>query len=113
MAKAPILRRTYVGRKGKYCHRRCPYSTQDIADRIPSAEQTDHSDTGGRMDPLSGPRGMTWQCDSDLCSFFLGSAVTELTQDVNRVASISGGQYIYEVQSTVIPICSGTRFREY
>ena len=113
MGKAPVLNRTYVGRKGKYCHRRCPYATQDITDRIPTAEKTDHSDTGGRMDPVMMPGvGIVFKCNSESCPFYLGTAVTELNQSVNDL-TISGGEYIYTERLVPIAICSGTRFQEY
>lgn len=111
--KPPVINRTYVGRRGKYGHRRCPYSTDDIANRIPSAERTDHLDTEGRMDPapMLGT-GMIYQCNSDYCSFYQGTAVTELNQGVISL-TISGGEYIYTEREFPIVICSGTRFREY
>lgn len=113
MSRAPVLNRTYVGRKGKYGHRKCPYSTEDITERIPLAERTDHLDTEGRMDPKAMPgKGIIFQCNSDYCSFFLGTAVTELDQSVLDV-TISGGEYLYEERFVPILICSGIRFREY
>jgi|SRR3989304_258621 len=114
MSKAPLVRKTYSGRKGLYGHRICPYSTQDITERIPLAERTDHTDTGGRMDLVSGPSGVgtAFQCNSDLCSFYLGAAVTELNQSVLAL-TISGGAYIYTENLVPIYICLGRRFQEY
>jgi len=114
MVRAPKVIKTYVGRKGKYEHRRCPYSTTDITERIPVAEQTDHLDTQGRMDLISGPTGTgsAYRCNSNYCSFYLGTAVTEIDQSINNL-TISGGQYIYTETLEPISICSGTRFQEY
>lgn len=114
MTKAPLVRRTYPGRKGKYGHRICPYSTQDVTDRIPIAERTDHSDTEGRMDLIPGPsgQGTAFQCNSDLCPFYLGTAVTELDQSVLEL-TISGGEYFYDETFVPISICTGRRFQEH
>jgi len=114
MALAPKITKTYIGRKGKYEHRRCPYSTQDGTERIPLAERTDHLDTEGRMDLVSGPTGTgsAYKCNSDYCSFYLGTAVTELNQSVNEL-TLSGGLYIYNEVLEPISICSGIRFQEY
>jgi len=114
MGRAPKIIKTYIGRKGKYEHRLCPYSTQDVTGRIPDAERTDHLDTQGRMDLVSGPTGVgsAYKCNSNYCSFYLGTAVTELNQSINDL-TISGGHYIYSEILEPIAICSGTRFQEY
>lgn len=113
--KAPVVRKTYPGRRGKYQHRRCPYYTGDVTDRIPLAERTDHEDTEGRMDLISGPTGIStmYQCNSNECPVFTGNAVTEIQQSVNNLNITTSGQYIYTETFVTIPICSGIRFREF
>jgi hypothetical protein len=80
--------------RGAKTWRYCPYSTQ-ITDynqnaEVPSGEKTYHSETNGRMHTysLGGPLG--WVCADNGCSFYLGTATTEVTQHGRRFVPASG-----------------------
>lgn len=101
-----------IGGKAAYRHRMCPYATEDVTERVPSAERTAHSDTEGAMVMAPGPNGYGWKCLSNECPFFLGTATTEVEQSTLELTCSSGHMYYNE---TMVPIlvCSGKRFFEY
>jgi hypothetical protein len=110
--KAPNLRRKAWGRK-RYCWRRCPYSTNDVSERIPEGERTDHTTTSGYMTLDSRGSRWGWVCEDPNCSYFLGTASTAIEIPVNKT-TISGGQhYIITQEMHEVPLCSGVQFWEY
>ncbi len=71
--------------RGAHCWKYCPYSTQTIGynqdSRVPDGEKTYHPETEGQMHTYGlGPRGAGWICVDNACSFFLGTATTEVPQ---------------------------------
>lgn len=113
--KAPILHRIPKGQV-KYCFRKCPYSTEDYTNRIPSNERTLHPVTSGNMSLKikDGHDRAGFICLDPNCSYYLGTATTELTTliEIPIVDRITGE---YTISGTIIPIplCSGTHFFEF
>jgi hypothetical protein len=113
--KAPVLRRISKG-KVNYCFRKCPYSTDDYTNRVPTGERTIHTVTSGNMSLKikDGHDRAGFICLDPNCSYYLGTAVTELTTlveipNVNRTT----GEYTVSGMNIPIPLCSGTHFFEY
>jgi hypothetical protein len=91
-----------------YLWRRCPYSTQSTEyheTRIPVGEKTDHITTLGRMIPASRGYIAGFECQDPTCSYFTGTAVTELTKVffsmsnqvlVTGTINIMPGTYFFE-----------------
>jgi hypothetical protein len=75
--------------------RYCPYSTQ-ITDynqnaEVPGGEKIYHSETDGRMHTYSlGGGYLGWVCADNGCSFYTGTATTEVTQHGRRFVPASG-----------------------
>lgn len=72
----------------------CPYSTQ-VTDynqdsRVPGGEKTYHEETNGRMHVYSLGGAFGWICADNGCSFFLGTATTELGQKGRKFVPASG-----------------------
>lgn len=69
----------------------CPYSTQitnyNQDSRVPEIEKTFHSETNGRLHVYSLGRGAGWVCADNDCSYYTGSATTEVGQ--------AGRQFIF------------------
>ena len=105
----------------------CPYSTQ-IEDynqdaRVPNGERTYHQETEGRMHSYSLGAVMGWVCADNECSYYTGSATTEVIQhgrkfvtasgttarSANDLATLSGSVSHLTQGRTII---SGTRFYE-
>ena len=71
--------------RAAHCWRYCPYSTQTTDyngdTRIPGGEKTYHPETEGQMHTYAlGARGTGWICADNACSYFLGTASTEVAQ---------------------------------
>jgi len=114
MTKAPILGRDVKSTK-RYSWRRCPYSTQDLTNRIPAGEKTDHSVTNGKMklSIRNGHDGVGWVCEDPNCPYYLGTATTSIKiafskTQVNRET----GEYTIVHDYYENPICSGSYFWE-
>ncbi len=77
-----------------HCWKYCPYSTQitnyNGDSRVPGGEKVFHSETDGQLHSysLGGPMG--WVCADNDCSFFTGTATTEVTQNGRRFVPTSG-----------------------
>lgn len=78
---------TSSGSKSRAAHlwKYCPYSTQTTGyngdTRIPGGEKTYHPETEGYMHTYAlGANGTGWICADNACSFFLGTASTEVEQ---------------------------------
>lgn len=114
MTIAPKLHRQRSG-KVRYCWRLCPYCTGDTTNRIPDIEKTIHTVTSGAMsmDIRGGHDQVGFVCLDPGCSFFLGTATTEVIME-NRIQNLdrSTGEYTITIESNPIPICSGTHFWE-
>ena len=78
-----------------HCWKFCPYSTQitdyNIDDRVPSGEKTYHPETEGQLHSYSLGGGMGWICADNACSFFLGTATTEVAQAGRRLVYLPSG----------------------
>ena len=114
MVKSPIVTRE-VRNIGRYCWRKCPYSTIDNSNRIPIVERTPHYVTSGNMDPdiRDGHDNFGFVCKDPGCSFYLGTATTPITIKVRNLCVDSGtGYYKVDFIDVVVPICSGTHFWE-
>ena len=109
-----------------HCYKYCPYSTQitnyNQDNKVPAGEKTYHAETNVKMYTysLGGPIG--WVCPDNGCSFYLGTATTEVTQH-GRIFVASGtcprtesdfatlsGSVAHLTQGRVI--ISGTRYYE-
>ncbi len=112
-----------------HCWKYCAYSTQSTNynqdSRIPEGEKTYHGETEGQMHSYSlGPQGMGWICADNDCSFYAGTATTEVemagrqsiflpsgtcprTED--DFATLSGTVNLSTKGRTIV---SGTRFYE-
>ena len=93
------------------CWKYCAYSTQstDRGDfRVPNGEKTYHEETDGRMHVYSigGPIG--WVCASNDCSFYTGSAITQVTQKGMGSCTTLAGDPVARGRTIV----SGTRYFE-
>ena len=81
--------------RGSKTWRYCPYSTQ-ITDynqnaEVPGGEKTYHQETNGRMHTYSlGGGYLGWVCADNGCSFYAGTATTEVTQHGRRFVPASG-----------------------
>jgi hypothetical protein len=110
------------GKTYKYC----PYSTQ-ITDynqdsRVPQAQKTFHSETGGRLYTYSLGGVIGWVCPDNDCSFFTGTAVIEVEQHGRKFVSTTDCAVTEEQLSTLSgsvqhltqnrTIVSGTRYME-
>jgi len=77
-----------------HCWKYCPYSTQitnyNEDSRVPGGEKVFHSETDGQLHSysLGGPMG--WVCADNDCSFFTGTATTEVIQNGRRFVPTSG-----------------------
>ncbi len=79
-----------------HCWKFCPYSTQSTDynqdSRVPSGEKTYHPETEGQMHTYAlGARGIGWICADNACSYFLGTAVTEVQQAGRRFVHLPAG----------------------
>lgn len=81
--------------RGTKTWRYCPYSTQ-ITDynqnsEVPGGEKIYHQETNGRMHTYSlGGGYLGWVCADNGCSFYTGTATTEVTQHGRRFVPASG-----------------------
>lgn len=104
----------------------CPYSTQ-ITDynqdsRVPSGEKVYHQETNGRMHTYSLGRVIGWVCADNGCSYYTGTATTEVTQAGRKFVPASGTTACPEDLPTLSgsvdhisqgrTIVSGTRYYE-
>jgi hypothetical protein len=104
----------------------CPYSTQitnyNQDSRVPSGEKVFHSETDGRLHVYSLRGGLGWVCADNDCSYFTGSATTEVIQQGRRfvasgtcvlteqdLATLSGSVQHLTRGRTIV---SGTRYHE-
>ncbi|MBD3260701.1 MAG: hypothetical protein GF334_03355 [Candidatus Altiarchaeales archaeon] len=80
--------------RGSKTWRYCPYSTQstDLRQdtRVPEVEKVYHQETNGRMHTYSLGRGLGWVCADNGCSFYTGTATTEVDQ-AGRVFTPASG----------------------
>ena len=81
---------------GTHCWKYCPYSTQITTyngdSRVPGGEKTYHPETEGQMYTYSlGPVGIGWICADNACSYFLGTATTEVGQAGRKFISLPLG----------------------
>ena len=118
---------TVSGSKSRgHCWRYCPYSTQ-ITDynedsRVPPGEKVFHSETSGFMYSYSISGMMGFVCPDNDCSFFTGTAITEVAQPGRRFVPASGTTACPEDLPTLSgsvenlsigrTIVSGTRYLE-
>lgn len=78
-----------------HCWIYCPYSTQ-ITDHnqnaeIPGGEKIFHQETDGQLHSYSlGGGFMGWVCADNGCSFYTGTATTEVIQHGRRFVPVSG-----------------------
>lgn len=104
----------------------CPYSTQ-IEDynqdtRVPNGERTYHQETEGRLHTYSLGGVIGWVCADNECSYYVGTATTEVTQHGRRFVPTSGTTACPEDLPTLSgsvdhltqgrTIVSGTRYYE-
>jgi hypothetical protein len=80
--------------RGTKTWRYCPYSTQ-ITDynqdsRVPAGQKTYHGETNGRMHVYSLGGVIGWACADNDCSFYKGTATTEVNQAGRRFVPTSG-----------------------
>lgn len=78
-----------------HCWKYCPYSTQ-ITDynqdsRVPPGEKTYHGETEGQMHSYSLGGGMGWVCADNDCSYYTGTATTEVGQATRRKIYLPSG----------------------
>jgi len=77
-----------------HCWRYCPYSTQSTNynsdSRVPEIEKTYHPETQGQLHSWSVGGAMGWTCADNACSYFLGTATTEVEQAGRRFQTTSG-----------------------
>jgi len=114
MSKAPVLRRNIQGIK-RYSWRICPFATNDASNRIPITERTVHTTTSGRMklSIRAGHEGVGWVCEDPACSYYLGTATTEVKIPYSRVeVNRETGEYTINHEYYSQPICSGIYFWE-
>jgi hypothetical protein len=80
--------------RGSHCWKLCPYSTQSTTEafdiRIPDIEKTYHQETNGQQYSYSISNLMGWACADNGCSFFLGTATTEVDQQGRLFVPASG-----------------------
>jgi hypothetical protein len=79
-----------------HCWKYCPYSTQitnyNSDSRVPEIEKTYHPETNGQMHTYSlGAGGIGWICADNNCSYFLGTATTEVPQAGRRFVYLPSG----------------------
>ncbi len=79
-----------------HCWKYCPYSTQITSyngdTRVPGGEKVFHSETEGQMHTYAlGPGGAGWVCADNDCSFFIGTATTEVLQVGRRFLPLPSG----------------------
>ena len=78
------------GKTWKYC----PYSTQitnyNQDSRVPALEKVYHSETEGKLYSYSISGVMGWVCPDNDCSFYAGTATTEVLQAGRRFVPASG-----------------------
>lgn len=89
---------TVSGSKSTAAHfwKYCPYSTQitnyNGDTRVPGGEKTYHPETEGRMHTYAlGGNGAGWICADNACSFFLGTATTEVGQAARQFVYLPSG----------------------
>ena len=104
-------------RKKRYLNswRICPYSTCDtVTNRIPAIEQSNHTTTSGYMQMyLKDGHLPGWICKDPACSYYTGSASTEVAiEGRDVVINRETGEYRVIVISGFNPICSGMFFFE-
>jgi hypothetical protein len=104
----------------------CPYSAQSTTKsfdtRVPGEEKVYHEETSGQMHSYSISGVMGWACADNACSYFLGTATTEVDQrgrkfvaasgttcDEDGLASLSG---VAQLVVAPLNIVSGTRYLE-
>lgn len=94
----------------------CPYSTCDtVTGKVPTAEQSIHTTTSGYMKThvKSGHDGLGFICLDNACSFFQGTATTEVVMQIrNQTLDRLTNSYSVSLIDVPIPVCSGTRFFE-
>ena len=111
-----------------HCWKFCPYSTQSTDfnqdSRIPEIEKTFHSETSGQLHTYSLGGGLGWACADNDCSFFTGTATTEVLQATRRKIFLPSGtcpateMQFATLSGTIIHstakqiIVSGTRYLE-
>jgi len=88
---------TFSGSKdGGHCWKYCPYSTQitnyNGDSRVPGGEKTYHPETEGFMHTGGlGSNSIGWVCADNACSFFLGTATTEVEQAGRQLNYLPSG----------------------
>ncbi len=92
-AAGPVVSGSKV--RGSKTWRYCPYSTQTIDynanAEVPDIEKTYHQETNGRMHTYSlGGGYLGWICADNGCSYYDGTATTEVTQHGRRFVPASG-----------------------
>jgi hypothetical protein len=112
-ARAPVLRKTARGQK-TYCWRLCPYSLEDIHNRLPNGERSAHTTTSGKMalDIRDGHDGIGWVCLDDACSFYTGVATSGIPIEARVLTLTVSGEYGVDIVQVPTEVCSGTRFWE-
>jgi hypothetical protein len=103
----------------------CAYSTQSTNynqdARVPSGQKTYHSETNGRMHTYSLGAGIGWICADNDCSYYKGTATTEVPQAGRRFVTTGcvrttqdfatlSGSVDHSTQGRTI--VSGTRYYE-
>jgi len=77
-----------------HCWKFCPYSTQGTNyngdSRVPGGEKTYHPETEGQMHTY-GLGNIGWVCADNACSFFLGTATTEVGQAGRQMTYLPSG----------------------
>lgn len=82
--------------RSAHCWKFCPYSTQGIVyngdSRVPENEKTYHPETEGQMHTGGlGGNSIGWVCADNACSFFLGTATTEVPQAGRQMVYLPSG----------------------
>jgi hypothetical protein len=78
-----------------HCWRYCPYSTQITTynqnAEVPGGEKIYHQETNGQMHSYSlGGGYLGWVCADNGCSYYTGTATTEVTQHGRRFVPAPG-----------------------
>jgi hypothetical protein len=82
--------------RAAHCWKYCAYSTQGTDyngdSRIPEGEKTYHPETEGQMHTYAlGSKGIGWICADNACSYFLGTATTEVGQAARNFIYLPSG----------------------
>jgi hypothetical protein len=77
------------GHRWRYCAYSVQSTNYNQDSRVPFVEKTYHQETDGKMYSYGAGYLMGWVCPDNGCSFYLGTATTEVTQH-GRVFTVSG-----------------------